>query len=115
MEKAAWKGIPQIVAIVTVSANGRISLKKAVRQHLGASYPEWFVVRDSVELLESGLLGKPIADETYARAGELIVLPRGAGALQHTQPSVALVGRHGGLTPEEMLVPLIGARLEALV
>jgi predicted AlkP superfamily pyrophosphatase or phosphodiesterase len=90
---------------------GRI---RAVRDHLETSYPEWFVVRDSVEVLESGLLGKRIADETYARAGELIVLPRGARALQHTQPSVALVGRHGGLTPEEMLVPLIGARLEAL-
>ena len=87
---------------------------KAVRDHLEASYPDWFVVRDSVDVLESGLLGKPIADETYARAGELIVLPRGARALQHTQPSVALVGRHGGLTPEEMLVPLIGVRLEAL-
>ncbi len=87
---------------------------KAVRDHLEASYPDWFVVRDSVEVLESGLLGKPVSDETYTRAGELIVLPRGTRALQHTQPSVALVGRHGGLTPEEMLVPLIGARLEAL-
>ncbi|NIV35829.1 MAG: hypothetical protein GWN58_42190, partial [Anaerolineae bacterium] len=87
---------------------------KAIRDHLEASYPGWFAVRDSVEVLESGLLGRPIADETYARAGELIVLPRGNRALQHTQPSVALVGRHGGLTPEEMLVPLIGARLEAL-
>jgi hypothetical protein len=85
-----------------------------VRDHLEASFPNWFVVRDSVEVLESGLMGKPIADETYARAGELIVLPRGNRALQQTQPSVPLVGRHGGLTPEEMLVPLIGARLEAL-
>jgi predicted AlkP superfamily pyrophosphatase or phosphodiesterase len=87
---------------------------KAVRDYLEASYPDWFIVRDSVEVLESGLVGKPIADETYARAGELIVLPRGTRALQQTQPSVPLVGRHGGLTPEEMLVPLIGARLEAL-
>lgn len=82
--------------------------------YLGASFPNWFVIRDSVEALESGLMGKPVADETYARAGELLVLPRGARALQQTQPSVPLVGRHGGLSPEEMLVPLIGARLEAL-
>ena len=86
-----------------------------VRDHLEASFPSWFVIRDSGEVLESGLMGKPIADETYDRAGELIVLPRGNRALQQTQPSVPLVGRHGGLTPEEMLVPLIGARLEALV
>ena len=88
---------------------------QAVRDRLEASRPNWFAVRDSVEVLESGLLGRPIADESYARAGELIVLPRGTRALQQTQPSVPLVGRHGGLTPEEMLVPLIGARLEALV
>ena len=87
---------------------------QALRDYIEATYPNWFVVRDSVEVLEAGLMGKPIADETYARAGELIVLPRGTRALQQIQPSVPLVGRHGGLTPEEMLVPLIGARLEAL-
>ena len=87
---------------------------ETIRDYLEASCPKWFVVRNSVEVLEAGLMGKPIADETYARAGELIVLPRGSRALQQTQPSVPLVGRHGGLTPEEMLVPLIGARLEAL-
>lgn len=87
---------------------------RAVRDYLAASFADWFVVRDSVEVLESGLMGKPIADETYARAGELIVLPRGAHALQQSQPAVSLLGRHGGLTSEEMLVPLIGVRLEAL-
>ena len=86
----------------------------AVRDHLETLFPDWFVVRDSGEVLEAGLMGKPIADETYPRAGELIVLPRGNRALQHTQPSVPLVGRHGGLTSDEMLVPLIGARLEVL-
>jgi predicted AlkP superfamily pyrophosphatase or phosphodiesterase len=85
-----------------------------IRSYLDTAFPDWFVVRDSIEILESGLMGKPIADETYARAGELIVLPRGARALQPSRPSVSLLGRHGGLTPEEMLVPLIGARLEAL-
>lgn len=59
-------------------------------------------------------MGKPISDETYARAGELLVLPHGDHALQQAQPSVSLVGRHGGLTQEEMLVPLLGVRLEAL-
>jgi hypothetical protein len=86
----------------------------AIRSHLEAAYPDWFVVLDSVEALEAGLMGKPITDETYARAGELLVLPRGAHALQRTQPPVSLIGRHGGLTEEEMLVPLLGARLEAL-
>jgi hypothetical protein len=59
-------------------------------------------------------MGRPIADETYARAGELLVLPRGDHALQRAPIRAALVGRHGGLTQDEMLVPLIGTRLEAV-
>jgi hypothetical protein len=86
----------------------------AIREYLETGFPGWFAVLDSVQALEAGLMGKPIADETYARAGELLVLPRGDHALQRTKAPVPLLGRHGGLTQEEMLVPLIGARLEAL-
>lgn len=85
----------------------------AIREYLQAAFPEWFVVLDSTQALEAGLMGSPIYDESYARAGELLVLPRGSHALQHSEPKVSLVGRHGGLTPEEMLVPLVGVRLEA--
>ena len=87
---------------------------KAIRDYLEGAFPGWFTILDSVRALEAGLMGKPIADETYARAGQLLVLPRGDHALQRTQPQVPLLGRHGGLTQDEMLVPLIGARLEAL-
>ncbi len=85
-----------------------------IRSYLTNAFPGWFTVLDSEQALEAGLMGKPIQDETYARAGELLVLAKGDHALQQTQPSVTLVGRHGGLTQEEMLVPLLGARLEAL-
>jgi hypothetical protein len=88
--------------------------RAAIRAYLEEAFPGWFVVLDSVQALEAGLLGKPIADETYARAGELLVLPRGRHALQRSKLAVPLLGRHGGLTQEEMLVPLIGARLEAV-
>ena len=85
-----------------------------IRSYLARTHPGWFTVLDSAEVLEAGLMGKPINDETYARAGELLVLPNGDHALQQAPPSVPLVGRHGGLTQEEMLVPLLGVRLEAL-
>ncbi len=88
--------------------------RNALRAFLEERFPGWFVVLDSIEVLEAGLLGLPITDETYARVGELLVLPRGTHAIQHTPPPMNLLGRHGGLTPEEMLVPLIGCRLEAL-
>lgn len=86
----------------------------ALRDHLEAAYPGWFTVLDSAEALEAGLMGRPITEEALARAGELLILPNGDHALQHSEPPVALVGRHGGLTQDEMLVPLIGARLDAL-
>jgi hypothetical protein len=86
----------------------------AVREYLERAFPGWFVVLDSAEALEAGLMGRPIADETYARAGQLLVLPRGNRALQRAPLQVTLVGRHGGLTQDEMLVPLFGTRLEAL-
>ncbi len=86
----------------------------AIRSYLEEAFPGWFVVLDSAQALDAGLMGHPVTDETYARAGELLVLGRGDHALQRSQPGVPLRGRHGGLSPEEMLVPLIGARLEAL-
>jgi predicted AlkP superfamily pyrophosphatase or phosphodiesterase len=86
----------------------------ALRHHLETTYPDWFAILDSGAALEAGLMGHPIADESYARSGELLVLPKGSRALQHRAPPLDLVGRHGGLTQDEMLVPLIGARLEAL-
>jgi predicted AlkP superfamily pyrophosphatase or phosphodiesterase len=86
----------------------------AIRDHLRANFPDWFVILDSTEALEAGLMGKPICDEAYARAGELLVLPRDDHALQQVEPNVTLLSRHGGLSEEEMLVPLIGARLETL-
>jgi hypothetical protein len=85
-----------------------------IRSYLADSFPGWFATVASAEALAAGLLGKPIAEETVARTGELLVLARGDHALQRAEPEVPLLGRHGGLTQDEMLVPFIGARLEAL-
>ena len=92
----------------------RLGRAPAIRDRLAEAYPDQFAVLDSPAALEAGLMGKPVCDEAYARAGELLVLPRGHRALEHREPPVILRGRHGGLTQEEMLVPLIGARLEAV-
>jgi hypothetical protein len=86
----------------------------AIRTYLQQVFPDCFVALDSVRALEAGLMGKPITDETYARAGEILVLPKRDFALQHRYPRVPLIGRHGGLTQDEMLVPFIGIRLEDL-
>jgi hypothetical protein len=92
----------------------RPARSNAIRDYLERAFPGHFVVLDSTKALEAGLMGKPINDETYARSGELLVLPRGNYALQRAKIKEPLLGRHGGLTQQEMLVPLIGVRLEAL-
>jgi len=86
----------------------------AIREYLDRAFPGRFSVHNSVEILEAGLMGRPISDEAVARAGELLVLPRGDYALQRAKPRSPLLGRHGGLTAREMLVPLIGVRLDDL-
>ncbi len=88
--------------------------KETIRDYLEGAFPGWFTVLESSAALEAGLMGQPIDEETHARAGELIVLPRGNHALQRAPIPVPLLGRHGGLTQDEMLVPLVGVRLEAL-
>jgi hypothetical protein len=84
-----------------------------IAHYLSETFPGWFVTLESDRALEAGLFGRPIYDEARARAGELLVLPKGAHAIEHGRAPVSLVGRHGGLTPEEMLVPLLGLRLDA--
>jgi hypothetical protein len=83
-----------------------------LRHYLEEVFGRHFVVAGSAEAVGAGLMGMPISEETWARAGELLVLPLEGYGLQRTRPRSPLVSRHGGLTPEEMLVPLLGARLD---
>jgi predicted AlkP superfamily pyrophosphatase or phosphodiesterase len=87
---------------------------EAITAYLEQQFEDTFTVLRSADALAAGLFGQPVSDEARARAGELLVLPHGNHALQQNKPKVPLVGRHGGLTDQEMLVPLIGARPEAL-
>lgn len=85
---------------------------QAVRAHLEEAYPGRFVIVDSAAMLDAGLMGMPVSDESYARAGELLALPRADYALQRAVPTISLLGKHGGLSAGEMLVPLLGMRLD---
>ena len=77
--------------------------------------PGRFVLLDSTEALTAGLFGRGTpAPETPFRIGDLLALARGENALQRGDKKPKMKGLHGGLTAEEMLVPLIGARLDAL-
>ena len=85
----------------------------AVRAYFSEHLPDKFALLDSAAALAAGLFGHgPPAPETPFRIGDLLALARGANTLQRGDREPELKGRHGGLTPEEMLVPLIGARLD---
>ncbi len=80
--------------------------------HAMAAFPSEFI-------LEDGLLGpKPHASATFNRIADVTVIMRDGYALfgsrdtEHENHSW-MMGRHGGLTADEMLVPWIGFRLDA--
>ncbi|MBN1249936.1 MAG: alkaline phosphatase family protein, partial [Anaerolineae bacterium] len=74
-----------------------------------------FVFLSRQQVLDAGLLGPgPVYDEVPFRLGDIIGIATGDGAFARTaEDAKRLVGRHGGLTPDEMLVPLLAVRLDA--
>jgi hypothetical protein len=83
-----------------------ILLDRAVARY---SDEAWVATRD--EVVSSGVLGGVPSEEALGRLGDVLIVPRGDYAyLDPTDLGEAkLVSRHGGLTPEEMLVPLLAA------
>jgi hypothetical protein len=82
-----------------------------LEENLGAS----FACLTRKQLLESGLLGPgEAAVETPHRLGDLLAVARGNHYLASAKRQLEMLGRHGGLSPQEMLVPLLGVRLDAL-
>lgn len=91
--------------------NGQVT---AVRDYIETRLGDKFCVLDSRAALEAGLFGRGrIAPETPHRIGDLIAIARGPDILWDRPDPPLERGRHGGLLPEEMLVPFIAARLDA--
>ncbi|MBC7237836.1 MAG: alkaline phosphatase family protein, partial [Chloroflexi bacterium] len=87
----------------------------AARADLQEALGSGYVVLDAAEALKSGLFGTSRPHpETTRRLGHLIVIARGERYLLYGEKAQDLRGRHGGLTPEEMLIPWLLARLDAL-
>jgi hypothetical protein len=84
--------------------------QEAIQQALGAG----FIVRRSCDAVEAGLFGRGApAQESLPRLGHLVAISRGQHYLDRRNLRRKLRGRHGGLSPEEMLVPWLAAPLDA--
>ena len=85
---------------------------EAVKEYIEKTWPEQFVLIESAFALEKGLLGpgKPY-ERMSDRIGDLIAFARGDAYWWWAAKDNPMIGRHGGLSPEEMLVPFFAVRL----
>ena len=79
------------------------------------SFANKFEVASSQHMLERGLLGLgKVKEEVYDRIGSVIAIPKVPVAIENSDIDprpLPVPGRHGGLSEDEMLVPLIARRL----
>jgi arylsulfatase A-like enzyme len=85
---------------------------EAVREYIESTWPNQFYILDAPYAVEAGLFGpgKP-HPSLLDRVGDLILVARGRAYLWWADKDDQLMGRHGGLHPQEMLVPLVAASL----
>ena len=85
---------------------------KAAQAYIEDHWPDHFQVIPQPDVMASGLLGDQLDPRTASRLGELLVLSKGHAYLWWANKENQLLGRHGGLTADEMLVPFLAARLD---
>jgi hypothetical protein len=85
---------------------------EAVREYIEKTWPNQFMVLDSSYVQSSGLFGPGAPHPRMAeRIGDLVVVAKGNAYWWWGEKDNPLVGRHGGLSPEDMLVPFLAAPL----
>jgi hypothetical protein len=85
---------------------------EAVREYLERSFLGQFVQLDPGYAIQQGLFGPGDPHPRLKdRVGDLLALPKEPAYLWWGPEESPIIGRHGGLTSEEMLVPLLAARL----
>ena len=72
-------------------------------------FPGTFHLLRSEDALQAGLFGPVVSAQTRERLGDLVGLAQGSSYLWWAAKENILLGRHGGLTEQEMLVPLVAA------
>lgn len=77
-------------------------------RYLESAWPGEFTVIPSGQAIKSGLFGPgEVYRRVPERAGDFLVVPRGGGYWWFANRDNPLLGRHGGMSRTEMLVPLL--------
>lgn len=85
---------------------------EAVREYIERTWPNQFSLLESGYALDLGLFGpQPHAARSAERMGDLTVLAKGNAYWWWGNRENPLLGRHGGLTEQEMVVPFLAAPL----
>lgn len=87
---------------------------EAVREYIERTWPNQFTILESAYAQVLGLFGAPASPKLAERIGDLTVVPRRSAYWWWGARENPLIGRHGGLAPEEMLVPFLAAPLGKL-
>ena len=90
----------------------RTGREEAVRAYFETTWPEQFVLLTQEQALDAGLFGPGVHHPRLRdRIGDLIAVSRDDSYLWWSDIEDFLLGRHGGLTSQDMLVPFLAARL----
>jgi hypothetical protein len=86
---------------------------KEIMAYFGTTWSDQYILVPSERALASGLFGPGSpARETRSRIGDLIAISQGDAYLWWSAKDNPLLGRHGAFSADEMLVPLLGLRLD---
>lgn len=85
---------------------------EAVREYIERTWPNQFALLDPAYAIEKGLFGPGEKHPgIYDRTGDLVALARGQAFWWWGAKANPIIGRHGGLSEQEMIVPFLAARL----
>jgi hypothetical protein len=81
-----------------------------VKAYLEHAYPGTFFLIDREEAIDAGLFGRGDPSLVRRRVGEVIAMigdDRGASVVRVDGQAVLHRGSHGGMTPDEMRIPVL--------
>lgn len=82
--------------------------EEAVKNYMNQAWPGKFTLLPGKQVLQAGLFGDGYAFPSAAdRVGDYVVFPKDSAYLWWAGKINPLLGRHGGLNPDEMLIPFI--------